>query len=585
MKLITTAYKGTESVPEADTLFLGAWCQTYDKEGNEKNFNVLPYHWENREKAAKDSEYLNDLCLRLAPILSQELNKLHKTNFSERSWYLMIGYWLTQFLAVAFDRWSMLQAAENDYTSLTSDVINENRGFQTPNNSEEATDQFIDDKWNHTFIGKIMEKWTNIEITKKNFENDTSTVDIDPIRIHNIKKIKKLLKKSASLFLALSRISKKRYVIYSSRLSTEGLLHFWFRISGKVYYEPIFPTLPKFDYDKNMRNWKLLISESDTLFEKIVKELIPLWIPMVYVEGLSTVHNLIEAKKLPGHPDVIFTANKHFNDDVFKYWAATKIDSGSKLVIGQHGGRLNKFNGALAYESNLGDLYAAIGGINGGLSHFRNVGQFWARFTYGKWNQLGMGIIVTVAMPRYAFDLRSMALAGQMLSYFEDQFAFYGNLPSEIQAQMRIRLYPVDYGWNQKQRWLDHFPSVQLDEGSTPIKKIVKKCRLFISTYNATTYLESLAANIPTVIYWDKHYWEWPEWADDDFSALQSVGIFHETPESAAKHVTVIWDNVAQWWSAPKLQSVRQKFCRKYAHRHPSVITRLADVLREAAES
>ena len=58
-------------------------------------------------------------------------------------------------------------------------------------------------------------------------------------------------------------------------------------------------------------------------------------------------------------------------------------------------------------------------------------------------------------MPRYVFDLRSMALAGEVLDYFKDQFLFYNSLPLDIQKKMIIRLYPEDYGWNQKQRWLN----------------------------------------------------------------------------------------------------------------------------------
>ena len=56
------------------------------------------------------------------------------------------------------------------------------------------------------------------------------------------------------------------------------------------------------------------------------------------------------------------------------------------------------------------------------------------------------------------------------------------------------------------------------------------KTRLFISTYNATTFNESLAANIPTVIFWDENIWESAEWTISDFNMLKSVGIFHETP-------------------------------------------------------
>ena len=75
-------------------------------------------------------------------------------------------------------------------------------------------------------------------------------------------------------------------------------------------------------------------------------------------------------------------------------------------------------------------------------------------------------------------------------------------------------------------------PKVLLDNGTLPLKKLASECRLFICTYNATTYNESLAANIPTIIFWDTEFWEPKKFAENDFNALKSVGIFHDNPKS-----------------------------------------------------
>ena len=39
-----------------------------------------------------------------------------------------------------------------------------------------------------------------------------------------------------------------------------------------------------------------------------------------------------------------------------------------------------------------------------------------------------------------------------------------------------------------------------------------------------------------------------------DFDLLKSVGIFHDTPESAAIHLTEVWDDIDSWWKDKKLQ-------------------------------
>ena len=189
-------------------------------------------------------------------------------------------------------------------------------------------------------------------------------------------------------------------------------------------------------------------------------------------------------------------------------------------------------------------------------------------------------------------DIRSMPMGDQLLSYFDDQFEAYSCLVEPIKEKTKIRLYNTnsklgnsksDFGWDVVNRWKSRFPNVQLEQPSKRMSFSVQKCRLFISTYTATTYNESLAANIPTVIYWDKRYWEYADYAEKDFNKLKSVGIFHDTPESAACHVNKVWNDVDEWWKNENVQSVRRAFCRKYANLDKKMIKRFANVMIEAS--
>ena len=47
---------------------------------------------------------------------------------------------------------------------------------------------------------------------------------------------------------------------------------------------------------------------------------------------------------------------------------------------------------------------------------------------------------------------------------------------------------------------------------------------------------------------------------------MKSVKIFHETPESAAKHMTEIWDDIPAWWESKSVQHNRKQFCDRYSH-------------------
>ena len=123
-------------------------------------------------------------------------------------------------------------------------------------------------------------------------------------------------------------------------------------------------------------------------------------------------------------------------------------------------------------------------------------------------------------MPRFAYSLFSGVIAGQMISYFEDQFSFYQELSTKIRSKLVVRLYHGDYKWNQRQRWLDKFPTIQFDN-NTKMDSSVEQSRLIIATYSATTYNETLASNIPTIIFWDSNYWELNKISDPIFQKLK----------------------------------------------------------------
>ncbi len=41
--------------------------------------------------------------------------------------------------------------------------------------------------------------------------------------------------------------------------------------------------------------------------------------------------------------------------------------------------------------------------------------------------------------------------------------------------------------------------------------------------------------------------------------------IFHETPESAAKHMTELWDDISAWLQSKSVQHNRNQFCDQYS--------------------
>jgi putative transferase (TIGR04331 family) len=210
----------------------------------------------------------------------------------------------------------------------------------------------------------------------------------------------------------------------------------------------------------------------------------------------------------------------------------------------------------------------------------KSVGQFYAKRPLDvRHSEQPGALLVACTMPRQSYHMYSTIVSRQWLDYFNDQCAFIRSLPVTIRNALTVRLNSNDYGWEQKSRWSDLFPDLRLDNGYSNITDLIRNSRVYISTYNATTFLESFAMNVPTVMYWNPSHWELRDSAIPYFEKLKSVGIFHETPESAAIHVAAIWDDVDFWWSSAEVQEVLACFKRHYCYCPDNMLDRIKTVL------
>jgi putative transferase (TIGR04331 family) len=91
--------------------------------------------------------------------------------------------------------------------------------------------------------------------------------------------------------------------------------------------------------------------------------------------------------------------------------------------------------------------------------------------------------------------------------------------------------------------------------------------------------------DIPTVIYWNTSHWEIRDEAIPYFEDLKSVGIFHETPESAAEHVKRVWDKVDEWWYGEHLREVLARFKKNFCHVPADLIADLHTTIRDCEGS
>ena len=172
---------------------------------------------------------------------------------------------------------------------------------------------------------------------------------------------------------------------------------------------------------------------------------------------------------------------------------------------------------------------------------------------------------------------------GQWLEYFEDQLRFAKSLDANLKSKLFVRLYKNDFGYNQRERWLEEIPDIQFDSNHVDYVESIQNARAVVSTYNSMTFLESLAAGIPTIIFWNSKYFELRGSAVPFFELLSDVGIFHETPESAADFLSRNLETIEIWWNSENVVKARDTFSREFCRSTENLSFEISRKLREIA--
>jgi putative transferase (TIGR04331 family) len=583
--LVTTALEDTWPSEDEPVLFLGEWCRLYDRKTAWEKLDavVAPYHWDDRQKLHKDYLYLQALYEELLKELAIQLNELHGVNHSVSYWRILVGVWLGYFIQMLFDRWAMLQQVLLDHEISGVRLLSHGDADLVPNDMAEFCALFISDAWNEMIYGHILSRM-GVSVERIELPNRTLTGGVSTVS--SARRLKRGLALMANqIFGALCRNTEHFFISSYLGIKQDFLLQAKLGQLPKLWRKV---DVPVSVFDRDARQWPLAPTQDDDGFLSLARTLIQSQIPTSYVEGYRELISLTENLPWPKRPKAIFTSNSYSSDDVFKAWAAKKVESGIPLIIGQHGGNygIGLWNFTEDHQIAISDHFLTWGWSESEKNTITPIGNLKG---FGKKIEVdkgGIALLVEMTVPRYSYHMYSVPVAaGQWLEYFEDQYRFVQALPASLQEQLLVRIYPQDYGFAQRERWQTHFPGIHLDEGAQPMEVLLKKTRIFIGTYNATGYLESLSLNLPTLIFWNPEHWELRESASPFFEKLKSVGIFHDTPESAARQMAAVWNDVAGWWESAGVQSVREEFCERYAHIPEKPLNVMAKIFRSTANN
>ncbi|MHB1130375.1 MAG: LIC12162 family transferase [Ilumatobacteraceae bacterium] len=552
--LITTADESTWKF-DRPVLFLGKWCLKEDRRvvWSSLDFSVVDLRSIEQELPGFYQQ-TQQLHAHLSADLTSALNAFHGLSFSHRFWNVIIGPWLRSFCDNIILRWAYLNRAitnfEIDETYAISDESNQ---YNHPRNFSEYRDSLKSQSWNQYMYSTMWSMMTSSQLS--------SPLVSQAIESNSLPR---------DLTTGGNLVLKKRIILSNTYLprSSEAILAI---LLGSRPTRVPHIAAPTATCDPSARSRLIFDGAPVNHLHAIGREIVRDQIPSAYVEGLLALHELTRQLKLPDAPKLIFTSNRHLYDDVFNAWVAQATEHGSRYVIGQHGGHygLSRFPSlSELHEKDVSDTYLTWGWGNSTKQLpgpcLTTVGRKYRPSAKAK--HLLIVCDHLWAHPRSLFhDIPEHA------GYLEYVTRCVTRLPTEIGKDVLIRLNHAhaETGSSQIEWWRTHGPTIEVDDGLSDMKNLLRQSRLIVSTSNGTTFLETLNLNIPTLITWNNDFVQLRDEALPYFKQLKEAGIFHDNDQSFVDHVTKHWGDIESWWASDVVQSARLMFCHQFSRIQP----------------
>lgn len=562
-------------------VFLGEWCLRYSRRAfwEPVGGEVVSHPWKDRNKFSEAQAYISDLYKRLMPFLTRALNDLHNISHGERYWSIVIGPWLLWYLAVLYERYITILVSLEKYPGFVTIGLSE-EAFITPMDTLEFMELIKDDRYNLQIYTRALKYLGKKVILKKEetrsdcfrplgrskFSNNSITGNISNI-------VRKLFKNRCLVYARNSYFP--RLAEFEIFLKSFGKI--WFSRYGGEYESVLLPA----DIKSRVALQNQLPGKSE--FERLIKTVLPLDIPQCYVENFKVVGEIAKRSYLI-KPKAIFSANSWYYDEVFKQWSALSAENGVVLLGAQHGGNYGSRSCLVSeeYELSIVDKYFTWGW--GRSDYYKKAIPFFAtKLTKPRKmqadNKSDSILFATTCTHRYFYQF--LGHPDDCSGYLQWQARFIKCLKPELRRKIQLRLNSEDCGWGIVTYWNDICPEAVRDNWKIPFWKSLKRCKLHVCDHLATTFIESLSANKPTVLFWNSVINELKPKAQSFYDSLRDVGILYDTPESAAVAVTAIYEDVELWWNSPNRQKARQHFCDEFARTSQNAVKEWVGVFKQ----
>ena len=296
-------------------------------------------------------------------------------------------------------------------------------------------------------------------------------------------------------------------------------------------------------------------------FLELLCTLLPLYLPVVFLEGFLLCRKSVLDLSLY-RPKAMFSANALNGNLVFKVLAAEWQKEGTKLLYSQHGGGygIDKYHIVEEYETRVSDCFYTWGWTRADRV-VRPLAPPLPRYSMNKTVNV---LLMCCDYPKSIYRIHFQPMGDNVSKLHQETYEFLRYLKDH--NKLLIRGYPVEYGWGAHRTIRITAPDSKFETTQPSPFVRYSQSQLVVHNYLGTSYLETLALNIPTVCFYDPNMYSFRSEAQPFINALINASILHYTGREAALFATSIQDDPYCWWSKSDVQYARSNFIHRFAN-------------------
>lgn len=537
-------------------------------------FEDLPDPWENREALASASRECGVVYERLLTRLATHLDAEHRTELGVRYWRITAGPWLLYHLQQLEDRRARV-AAFLAAGRLPEALLDE-ADFETPLDTPDFLSLFPTVRYNAQLLSLCFR---------------AAGAAAPAIRSAAGPRYASRPASALGAFKDAARGAAYRAarLMRAPDVLTDGVYPLGRRhlaLSAALGWRawPLKEALPgrlRVPAARDTRRRALSALPSEGPLEALAVASLPWCLPAILLEGFPAART--HARGVLGRaPKVMLHSSGIYYNELYKLCAAEAALEGAQLVGVQHGGQYGTalWSNPEKHERAISDLYLTWGWNEDAKT--APVPVPWLNDAPRHDPRPGEILYVSTSGLKIPHELFPAPLAGQYETFFAWRERFLAALDGESLAAARVRLFPVDCGWNEKASLKARFPGAHFDAG--PLRASVSHAALVVCDHPGTFFLETLAWDTPGVHFWDDRLWPSRPAAAAALEPLRRAKIVHGDPESAARHAASVRLDPSSWWNAPETREARLQFVRRYARAGAGWAAEWAAMLRPELE-